>query len=215
MTLGIAIIFLLTHPNPYNILTSQRISHVITSTTEKVALHRCISALDYLMWVNKPGARTAMVTNRKIYEEKSDMCKQRCSNRGWPGLRVVMLLLGLLGLSSVSVAEDLVSKGRDRYYNDCAACHGETASGGGSVSKVLTVSPSDLTQLSRDNRGQFPEDYVRRVVDGRELPPAAHGETRMPIWGNHYRQTSSGSSEQNVERNIDELIAYLRSVQVE
>lgn len=143
------------------------------------------------------------------------MRKQRRSKRGWPGLRVVMLLLGLLGLSSVAVAEDLISKGRDRYYNDCAACHGEAASGGGSVSEVLTVSPSDLTQLSRDNRGQFPASYVRRVVDGRELPPVAHGETRMPIWGNHYRQTSSGRSEQNVERNIDELIAYLRSVQAE
>ena len=136
-------------------------------------------------------------------------------NSCWSRVRMVILIIGFLCMSSVTLAENLINKGRDRYYNDCAACHGEAARGKGSVSEVLTVPPSDLTQLTRDNRGQFPEDYVRRVVDGRNLPPVAHGETRMPIWGNHYRQTETGTSEQNVARNIDELIAYLRSVQAE
>ena len=133
----------------------------------------------------------------------------------WFCNRAIISLVTLICFSSLTNAEDLTSKGHVRYYNDCAACHGDGARGDGAVGEVLTVLPSDLTRLSRDNRGQFPEDYVRRVVDGRDLPPAAHGETRMPIWGNHYRRTSSGNSEENVGRNIEELIAYLKSVQVE
>ena len=128
---------------------------------------------------------------------------------------VVVAIIVLFTISLESIAHDLADPGRERFLNDCAACHGDDGRGAGPVRKVLTIPPSDLTQLSRDNRGEFPEDYVRRIVDGRDLPPAAHGETRMPIWGNHYRSAIPAYSEKIVQRNIDELIAYLRSVQVE
>lgn len=81
------------------------------------------------------------------------------------------MLVTLIYFSSLTNAEVLVSKGYVRYYNDCAACRGE----------VLTVLPSDLTRLSLDNRGHFPDDYAHHVVDGRELPPATRGEARIPI----------------------------------
>ncbi|MGR8949360.1 MAG: c-type cytochrome [Gammaproteobacteria bacterium] len=142
-----------------------------------------------------------------------DQRPRTIQNWSWTSALVAIMVLFTPPLAWS--ADDLVAKGRDRYVNDCAACHGDDLRGGGPVREVLTIPPSDLTQLSRDNRGEFPQDYVRRVVDGRELPPAAHGETRMPIWGNHYRRSLPAYSEQIVQRNIDELIAYLRSVQAE
>jgi hypothetical protein len=83
------------------------------------------------------------------------------------------------------------------------------------VAAILTVRPPDLTVLSKDNGGQFPEIYVRRVIDGRELPAAAHGQVEMPVWGQHYKRSLPGYSEEPVQRKLDELVAYLRSIQVD
>lgn len=125
------------------------------------------------------------------------------------------LITGVI-LAAVAVAgkaDDLIEQGRERYVDDCGGCHGVDARGGGAVAAALKIPPSDLTVLARDNSGRFPEDYVRRVVDGRELPPAAHGETSMPVWGTHYKRALPGYSEAVVVAKIDALIAYLKSVQ--
>ncbi|HJP37448.1 MAG TPA: c-type cytochrome [Gammaproteobacteria bacterium] len=122
----------------------------------------------------------------------------------------------LLCASAASAADaELVELGRERYQNDCASCHGPKAHGDGAVAAVLTIRPTDLTVLSKGNRDQFPGDYVRRVIDGRELPAAAHGHVAMPVWGKHYKRTLPGYSEASVQRKIDALIAYLRSIQIE
>jgi len=126
---------------------------------------------------------------------------------------IVGLTLAMVG--TTAGADEMTVTGRDRYVNDCGGCHGADARGGGAVAAALKMPPSDLTRLSRDNSGVFPEDYVRRVVDGRELPPAAHGETSMPVWGEHYRRSLPGYSEAVVSAKIDALIAYLKSVQIE
>jgi len=125
-------------------------------------------------------------------------------------------IVGLCGvlLCGTTYAHDVLEQGRERYVNDCGGCHGADARGEGTVAAALKIPPSDLTALSRGNSGKFPEDYVRRVVDGRELPPAAHGETAMPVWGEHYKRALPGYSEAIVTEKIDALIAYLKSIQV-
>lgn len=123
--------------------------------------------------------------------------------------------VALLVISFTVVADDPAEQGRERYMSDCGSCHGADARGGGTVAAALKMPPSDLTVLSRDNSGQFPEDYVRRVVDGRDLPPAAHGETSMPVWGDHYKRALPGYSEAIVSAKIDALIAYLMSIQAD
>lgn len=111
--------------------------------------------------------------------------------------------------------EEVIERGLNRYVNDCAECHGNAGRGDGDGGKGLSVRPSDLTALSSANQGQFPTDYVRRVVDGRDLSSAAHGQVAMPAWGQHYRRNLSAYSEKIVQRNITELMAYLRSIQIE
>lgn len=122
--------------------------------------------------------------------------------------------LSIGAVSLVHGADDeSVERGRARYLDDCAGCHGVGANGDGEVAKVLTIPPGDLTVLSRSNGGQFPEDYVRRAIDGRDLPPAAHGQIAMPVWGRHYQRSLLAYSEEIVQRRLDQLIAYLKSIQ--
>lgn len=128
---------------------------------------------------------------------------------------IAVLVLTVAAASSLPAADsDLIERGRDRYENDCASCHGETAKGDGAVGAALTIPPTDLTILSRPFAGEFPEDYVRRVIDGRDLPPIAHGLVAMPVWGRHYKRNLPGYSELLVQQKIDALVAYLRSIQI-
>ncbi len=141
--------------------------------------------------------------------------KMKINDRAMTIALSLLSLLFLTGALRVYASDaELVERGRERYQDDCGGCHGKFAHGDGVVAKVLTIPPSDLTALAKDNQGQFPEDYVRRVIDGRELPPSAHGQTAMPVWGRHYRRSLLAYSEEVVQRNINELVAYLTSIQV-
>jgi mono/diheme cytochrome c family protein len=46
--------------------------------------------------------------------------------------------------------------GSEEFQVSCAACHGPEGRGNGSMAGYLTVEPSDLTQLARNNDGRFP-----------------------------------------------------------
>ncbi len=119
-----------------------------------------------------------------------------------PGLLVCLALTGV-----GARAED----GAERYADDCASCHGADARGNGPMTGALTVPPSNLRRLTTRD-GTFPEDYVRRVIDGRDLP-LAHGDVAMPVWGREYSRAAPGQGERLVQERLDALVAYLRSLQ--
>lgn len=97
-----------------------------------------------------------------------------------------------------------------RFY--CQSCHGAGGAGDGPTAEVLTVKPADLTSLSRRNDGAFPLDRVSRSIDGRERNPA-HG-SEMPIWGLGFQDPGSDRNQENeVQTRIDQLIAYLQTIQ--
>jgi len=73
-------------------------------------------------------------------------------------------------------------EGKYWYLNYCASCHGASGKGDGSVAKVLTQKPADLTTLSNSNGGVFPAARVSETIDGRR-EVAAHGLREMPVWG--------------------------------
>jgi hypothetical protein len=53
---------------------------------------------------------------------------------------------------------------------------------------------------------------VFQVIDGRtEL--AAHGSRTMPVWGFRFGGMSRDSHDADVSRRIDNIIAYLESIQ--
>ena len=107
----------------------------------------------------------------------------------------------------------------DEFRNSCASCHGEDGKGAGFLTKIFRgVDPGDLTQLSKNNEGVFPLDRIFEVIDGRE-EVAAHGERKMPVWGDRYMaqsMTRHGPGPMNdfvVRNRVLELVYYIQSIQ--
>ena len=60
--------------------------------------------------------------------------------------------------------------GQQEFRHACAVCHGLGGKGDSVMTtlNLLTVRPTDLTQLSKKHQGQFPFWQVYRIIDGRE-----------------------------------------------
>jgi mono/diheme cytochrome c family protein len=111
-------------------------------------------------------------------------------------------------------AESVVaeSSGPALYKGYCSSCHGASAKGDGPIAHALRFQPADLTQIARRAGGKFERDKVHRMIDGRE-PVKGHGGPDMPVWGDAFRHSGSGYSEQAVARRIDLLVEYLEGLQ--
>lgn len=93
--------------------------------------------------------------------------------------------LALLQAGSALAQEEEMSYGEAEYLNSCAVCHGERGIGNGPLAPALVTRPTDLTELSRKNGGEFPYYRVFAVIDGRYIVPG-HGDRDMPVWGRQF-----------------------------
>ena len=140
------------------------------------------------------------------------------------GQMVVMLTALVVGGPALA-EEDTI--GSDEYRISCMSCHGVGGKGDGTIAKFLTVQPSDLTQLAKNNGGQYPNlkagAYpflsVYQIIDGR-TEIGVHGERAMPVWGNRYLadqpsgySSFGGEYEKIVRGRILELVYYIQSIQ--
>jgi len=135
-----------------------------------------------------------------------------------------MALAGALALAQASAAhaeeaQEPFAASADEFRNSCASCHGEDGRGAGFLTKLFRgIDPGDLTQLSKNNDGVFPLDRVFEVIDGRK-EVAAHGERKMPVWGDRYMEQSMtrlGPDHMNefvVRNRVLELVYYIQSIQ--
>lgn len=134
--------------------------------------------------------------------------------------------MALIGLSSLlalpALAEDepIEEIGKQEFIRSCAACHGERGKGDGPVAELLLDKPPDLTSIRKRHGGEFPAQWVYRVIDGRnEVPP--HGSGEMPIWGDRYRAEAlrglplplNVSADTVVHGRILSLVFYLDFIQ--
>ncbi len=129
----------------------------------------------------------------------------------------VLLLASLFVISSCSQSNKLhrdpVAQGKASFNSYCVSCHGENATGNGPAAEILTVKPTDLTQLKKNNNGRFPADKVYATIDGREVL-YSHGTREMPIWGNIWRENDGKPRpEEEVLEQISEIVEYIRSIQ--
>lgn len=112
--------------------------------------------------------------------------------------------------------DEIIAGGRGKYEQYCAACHGPLAKGDGPLTKLLTVKPADLTQLSKRNHGQFPFWRVYRTIDGREAV-GGHGSREMPLWGSIFQVEESATQAPYqadiVRGRIWQLVYFLESIQ--
>jgi mono/diheme cytochrome c family protein len=134
------------------------------------------------------------------------------------GLAVMCLALPAgvvhLGARAVGVATEeapQASSGRDLFVTYCASCHGVTGAGNGPAASAMRQRPPDLTGLAIANGGMFPAERVRRIIDGRDVE--SHGDRDMPVWGDAFKSTGGGRSEESVRQRITLILELLMSIQ--
>lgn len=122
-------------------------------------------------------------------------------------------LLLLAGVNVQAQAFDEYS-GQETYMRFCAACHGESGQGDGPVAAGLPISVPDLTLLQKRRGNAFPEDVLRKIIDGQEVV-IIHGTRYMPVWGYEFwvEEGADDEARERVEIIVDNLVDYLRSIQ--
>jgi mono/diheme cytochrome c family protein len=100
--------------------------------------------------------------------------------------------------------------GKSLFVQYCAVCHGKDGKGAGPAADALKQRPTDLTQISKANKGKFPDTRVLAVLKG-EQPVTAHGNHDMPTWGKTF---SDMSVNPNVgQGRMNALVMYLEEIQ--
>lgn len=112
----------------------------------------------------------------------------------------------------IQIGKAAPTNGKLMYASYCAPCHGVDGKGHGPTAGALKAQPTDLTILSKNNHGKFPDAHVVTVLQfGSELP--SHGNQEMPVWGpilgnmNRYNL-------QDKQLRISNLSRYLETIQV-
>ncbi len=135
------------------------------------------------------------------------------------------ILFNVASVNALDKKEQL-KLGEMEYMSNCGSCHGRDAKGGGPVSAVLTVKPSDLTIISKKFNGEFPQEHVYKIIDGRDII-IPHGDSVMPVWGHRFTVMEYQAADaiaylpQDVDTQalvfgrIISLVGYLESIQVE
>lgn len=88
-----------------------------------------------------------------------------------------------LALMGTTLAAERI--GEKEFTKNCSVCHGANGKGDGPIIDFLKQAPVDLTQIRKNNGGQFPIQRVYdTIVDASKT--RAHGNQDMPIWGERY-----------------------------
>jgi mono/diheme cytochrome c family protein len=102
--------------------------------------------------------------------------------------------------------------GHETFLKYCASCHGTTAKGDGPAAFVMKPPPPDLTTLTKRHEDKFPAGYIGALLRfGRNF--AAHGAEEMPVWGAQF-QSLDPVKDPTGQQHIDDVVAYIRSIQV-
>ncbi len=125
-----------------------------------------------------------------------------------------LLIVSLLQMSPL-LAQD-IRDGEQIFMDLCATCHGIEGTGHGPMAAILTLQPTDLTQLAAREDGVFPTARVVGRIDGRD-PLVSHGSP-MPVFGDYFEgkdtalKTSSGQPIMTSQPIVD-LVEWLQALQ--
>ena len=122
------------------------------------------------------------------------------------------LLLFAFALSNCNTGTKPVATGKELFISYCAICHGTDGKGGGAMTEHLKLPPADLTKIAARRGGNFPEEQIYQIIDGR-APVAGHGSGDMPIWGQTLKESEALNNEKEVRQSINNLVDYLKSIQ--
>jgi mono/diheme cytochrome c family protein len=131
-------------------------------------------------------------------------------------LGVALLLVTQMVMAQTKVIKEVNAKpnmaytGAEVFKLYCAVCHGADGRGNGPAAEALKTRPNDITQLSKQNSGKYPQGRVRDIIVGDTLINA-HGTKEMPMWGDVFRSISP--NEQFTEMRVTNLVIYIQSIQ--
>ena len=112
----------------------------------------------------------------------------------------------------IPVGRTTPTSGKVMYASYCAPCHGIDGRGRGPAASALRMPPTDLTALSKNNRGRFPDTHVVSVLlHGEEIP--VRGNPEMPTWGPILGKMNQSNPQDRLLR-ISNLSRYLEAIQV-
>lgn len=101
-------------------------------------------------------------------------------------------------------------RGAALFRQHCAGCHGRFGEGDGPMAAHQAVVLKDLRGLARRNQGEFPRDYARQIIDGRDTR-WLHGPEGKPVWGDIF--SSQGQGPEAAADTIEALLDFLEAVQ--
>ncbi|WP_137699794.1 c-type cytochrome [Marimonas lutisalis] len=106
------------------------------------------------------------------------------------------------------------------FAENCAMCHGVTATGDGELAREFKAetgrAPSDLTTITRRHKGTFPRAYVLSYIDGYtrgRLPQQNMPEFGLLLEGPEVPLDTGDGVMSPVPRPLAALLAYLESIQ--
>lgn len=109
---------------------------------------------------------------------------------------------------------DMIATGRIAYLTFCLNCHGDSGLGDGPLMDLIAIDPGDITQLSAAHEGVYPAAFVAEVIRGTDQEIAGHVSREMPVWYTVWSEQFEGpNKEATIERQIQELVAYLETIQ--
>ncbi len=114
-------------------------------------------------------------------------------------------------IKSVPIKNTSPNSGSEMYKTYCAVCHGQDGKGGGPAAEAMKVPPTDLSLLSKNNGGKFPDMKVVSAIRGDANLPA-HGTRDMPVWGQLFWGLSHGH-EGEVQQRTANLTKYIEGLQ--
>lgn len=133
-----------------------------------------------------------------------------------PSFAVLAISMLTAACAGTRPQQDLTAmSGMEMYEQLCASCHGPEGRGDGPVASLIKVPVPDLTRIAEREGGQFPEEDVRRTIDGRYERPA-HGPRDMPVWGWQFYDSANPDDSYErakVDAMIGRLVEYLRVIQ--
>ena len=138
-------------------------------------------------------------------------------------LSLLAFSVNLLFTASASWAQTSIALGRADYRDNCASCHGVAGKGDGPMRSSLVKPPADLTTIAQRNGGQFPQELIWELIDGRWSGDGGpHGSREMPVWGQEFKKRamnkpgdSSRTAEWSARLRIISLLKYLEDIQIQ
>ena len=133
--------------------------------------------------------------------------------------KILATALVLFSSNEALAQENELTLGKSSFGARCATCHGVDGKGGGEISELFRIPPTDLTTLAERAGGSFPfvEVYYTLALG---MEQRGHGDAEMPVWGDYFvadsledRGVAPGDAISMAAGRLMALTLFLESIQ--